>query len=530
MNLTTTGIGCVAVLPVPLLLGLGALADAADVNYLETPPGEKPRVVVTADPELDDLNSMIRFLLYSTDFKVEGLVYASSQFHWKGDGKGTTLSVPGREYNRFGLNLCPCTSWRWGPDERFIDDAVEAYAKAYPNLKLHDAAYPTPASLRAVIRWGNVEFDGEMSKDTAGSERIASLLLDDKQSPVYLHAWGGQSTIARALKSIEERYADTPQWPRIRAKVIAKAVIHPSGDQDDTYAKYIKPHWPEIRYRRLAGGIPLAYNAQSRVSEADAAYFTPEWTRRHVSGRGSLGALYRVWGDGRQMVQGDRFDYFGIAGKTAEELRAEGYVVWTPVHAQGAFLGEGDTGTFLNLIGNGLKGYRSDSLGGWGGYANDAEGASFAISFTGVENFANNPSAAKREARAPTHPFLAAAQNDFAGRLAWATTPHRSGANHPPRISARGSTTVPVRAGKAVALRVRTSDPDGNTVVVRWRIWTDAGSYKGVVPLTSAEGLATSVTLPAEAASGQTLHVVAEATDDGSPALTSYARFQIIAK
>ena len=51
-------------------------------------PGEKsskPRVIITCDPELDDLNSLIRFLLFSTDFRVEGLIYASSQFHWKGD-------------------------------------------------------------------------------------------------------------------------------------------------------------------------------------------------------------------------------------------------------------------------------------------------------------------------------------------------------------------------------------------------------------------------------------------------------------
>jgi hypothetical protein len=49
----------------------------------------KPRVIITCDPELDDLNSLIRFLLFSTDFRVEGLIYASSQFHWKGDGHGT---------------------------------------------------------------------------------------------------------------------------------------------------------------------------------------------------------------------------------------------------------------------------------------------------------------------------------------------------------------------------------------------------------------------------------------------------------
>src|SRR5215831_5980189 len=75
----------------------------------------KPRVVITADPELDDLNTLVRAILYTSDVRIEGLVYTSSGVHWKGDGKGTTQYIPGREYTR--LNLCPCTSWRWGPDE-----------------------------------------------------------------------------------------------------------------------------------------------------------------------------------------------------------------------------------------------------------------------------------------------------------------------------------------------------------------------------------------------------------------------------
>src|SRR5262245_17787525 len=50
--------------------GLGSRAVVADPH--------KPRVVVTTDPELDDSNSLIRYLLYSTDFRTEGLIYASS--------------------------------------------------------------------------------------------------------------------------------------------------------------------------------------------------------------------------------------------------------------------------------------------------------------------------------------------------------------------------------------------------------------------------------------------------------------------
>ena len=46
---------------------------------------QKPRTIVTCDPELDDNNSMIRFILHSTDFQIDGLVYTSSRFHWRGD-------------------------------------------------------------------------------------------------------------------------------------------------------------------------------------------------------------------------------------------------------------------------------------------------------------------------------------------------------------------------------------------------------------------------------------------------------------
>src|SRR5690349_16530272 len=53
----------------------------------QTATQARPRIIVTADPELDDNNSLIRFLLYSSDLNIEGLVYASSGFHWKGDGK-----------------------------------------------------------------------------------------------------------------------------------------------------------------------------------------------------------------------------------------------------------------------------------------------------------------------------------------------------------------------------------------------------------------------------------------------------------
>jgi hypothetical protein len=68
-------------------------------------------VAITQDPELDDVNTVIRALLHSTDFRIEGLVYASASIHFKGDGKGTTQYIAGREYPRMGHGTV--TSWRW---------------------------------------------------------------------------------------------------------------------------------------------------------------------------------------------------------------------------------------------------------------------------------------------------------------------------------------------------------------------------------------------------------------------------------
>jgi cellulose-binding protein len=496
----------------------------------------KPRVVVTTDPELDDSNSLIRYLLYSTDFRTEGLVYASSQFHWKGDGTGKKWAVANREYFRFGLTLCPCESWRWAPNERFIDDAVDVYEQVYANLRIHHPDYPTPAELRSKIRWGNVEFDADISKDTPGSILIRDLLLDDNPDPIYLLAWGGASTIARALKSIHERNAGIAGWPALSARVSRKAILSLSGDQDDTYATYIRPNWPDIRTLTAGrGGVGVGYGAYVFASAENAPYYSVDWTRTNVSRQGPFGAHYRVWGDGKQMVPGDRFDYFGVSGQTAAELRAKGYVVWLPPRPKGEFLGEGDTFTFLNLIDNGLGAYRDETPGGWAGRVavnpespgdSPRSGETTATSF---EEFmrsleAIGPEGPSTRPPSPRPNFTPAAQNGFAARLKWSVTPTFAGANHEPTVSIRGSSRVAARPGETVRLEGTASDPDGHAVAVRWWRWKDVDTYPGEVNLSDATALVTRLHVPEDAIPGQTIQLVLEATDAGTPALTHYQR------
>lgn len=517
-------LGCATSAP-PLTSDLGCGTAAADAR--------KPRVVVTTDPELDDSNSLLRYLLYSTDVRTEGLVYASSQFHWKGDGTGKTWAVPNREYFRFGLSLCPCESWRWAPGERFIDDAVDLYERVYPNLRVHHPDYPTPAELRSKIRWGNVEFDGDISKDTPGSDLIRDLLLDDDPDPVYLLAWGGASTIARALESIRERHAGDADWPEIRAAVSRKAILSLSGDQDDTYATSIRPNWPDIRSLPVGqGGVGLGYGAFVLASAENAPYFSAAWTRENVSSQGPLGAHYRVWGDGKQMVEGDRFDYFGLAGHTADELRAMGYVVWLPPRPPGEFLGEGDSFTFLNLMGNGLCAFREETPGGWAGRVavnpaspdpgQGSEATSFDAFMRSLEGIGPDGPSARPPSPEPN--FAPAAQHGLAARMRWSVTPSYRGANHEPIVAVRGSARVSARPGETVRLEGTASDPDGNGVGVRWWRWKDVDTYPGDVSLSNPTALATQFVVPADATPGQSIQLVLEATDDGSPPLTRYRR------
>ncbi len=520
------------------LLGCSTAARRADSGPSAS-LGAKPRVVVTTDPELDDSNSLIRYLLYSTDFRTEGLVYASSQFHWKGDGSGKKFSVPNREYFRFGQKLCPCESWRWAPNERFIDDAVDIYERVYPNLHVHHKDYPTPATLRSKVRWGNVQFDGDISKDTPGSDLIRDLLLDDTSEPIYLLAWGGGSTIARALKSIQDRYASTPEWPTIRTKVSRKAILSFSGDQDDTYANYIKPNWPDLRSLRAGqGAVNVAYGAFVFASAENAPYFNVDWTRENVSSRGPFGAHYRVWGDGKQMVPGDKYDYFGVSGLSTDSLRKLGYVVWLPPRPKGEFLGEGDDFTFFNLIGNGLEAYRDETPGGWGGRvvvnpaslraapaAQGGAGGGIGAFMRSLEGI--GPEGPATRPPSPQPNFAPAAQNDFAARMQWSVTPTYAGANHEPVVAIRGTARISARPGETVRLEGTASDPDGNAVKVRWWRWKDVDTYPGDVSFSNTSTFTTSVQVPSNAVAGQTIQLVFEATDDGRPALTRYRRVVI---
>lgn len=514
-------------------------ATAGNKTSLKQQPNPKPRMVLTCDPECDDNNSLIRYLLHSSDFQTEAIVYSSSEYHWTGDDRGSTQYLPDREYSGYGLKIGPQKSWRWQVTDSVIEHELNEYAEAYPNLKVHDPDYPTPESLRAVFRYGNVDFEGEMCKDTPGSELIKSVFLDDKPGPVFAMSWGGANTIARALKCIEEQHKGYPGWDEIYKKVSQKVILCMSGNQDDTYPTYIATHWPDIRVQTGWGAnVQLGYHAQDMVPESDKVYYSAAWQKKYLRDVGPFGPQVRVWGDGKQLYPNDIFDCFGMTDKyTSQQLLDMGYVEVHAPHPTGSFLGEGDTGNFLNQIDNGLRAWEDLTWGGWSG-RNDPN----AKKEKPTGEYKHNPAPKApwlitedliKKLTAGPRPvsifpdYIPAVWNSLAARFAWSATSNYSKCNHYPIVN--GPLELTAAPGEKVKIAAEVGDPDGNKVKLVWRQY-QVGTYPGKVTFTTPNKAATTVTIPADAVSGQTIHMVLEATDNGNIPLTRYLRTVITVK
>jgi hypothetical protein len=473
---------------------------------------EKPRTVVTTDMEQDDLASLIRYLLYTNDVDTRGLVYTSGRFHWAGDGKGTEFFLPGREYTT------PQTSWRWTGTRTIQDQVLKAYAQVYPNLRRHDRDYPTSSDLSGKVKVGNIEFENSMDRDTEGSDLIKRLLLDRDPRTLYLQAWGGTNTIARALKSIEDQYSGSPRWTRIKDKVSHKAVILASGFQDLTYEQYIAPNWPQLRVENLqAGYATWGYNCNFggvgnvRGLPADRQYFQGAWIRANIQ-VGPYGSLYRSWLDGQSMP-GDQLDIFGDPEKAKTG--------WCPPLQPYDFLSEGDNVAFNRLLDTGIDVPEDPTLGSWGGRLQQQSATPDLWTLVATEKDATGGDVRNYT----TLRWAGAAQNDFAARMQWTLTPRYRAGNHAPRVRiVRTGRITKVRAGQTLRLRGYGTDPDRDALDFEWWQYREEGSYPSLARLGSPDRRSTTVTIPEDAQAGQTISLILQATDDGTFPLTRYAR------
>ena len=452
---------------------------------------DRPRVLVTSDGEIDDECSLVRFLLYVNEWDVEGIITSSSQYHWHGH--------------------------RWAGDD-WAQPYLDAYAEVFPNLLKHDPRYPSPEFLRARTLLGNVKAEGEMDEVTPGSQRIVEVLLDHSDPrPIWIQAWGGTNTIARALKTIEETH------PERMAEVAQKIRFYFIWEQDDTYQTYIRPHWGGFNITTIICDQfwAIAYQWNKILPADQQAYFKAAWMKANVlEDHGPLAALYQAHVPGSHGLAGDH-DF-------------------TP----GDFRSEGDSPAFLHTIPTGLRNLEFPDYGGWGGRfvrVRDntwldpvpepgyryPEGRWFTSTAWGRKYMRERYPADQELMHAYFEPqtrWLVAIQNDFAARADWCVQDY-AGANHPPVVLLAHGEDLSARPGATVRLDAqRSRDPDGDALTCRWWQYREAGSFAGDVHIRSSDTPLASLTVPSTAAPGETIHLICEMTDHGVPRLTRYRR------
>jgi hypothetical protein len=440
--------------------------------------GEEPknRVIVLTDisNEPDDEQSMVRFLVYSNEYDVEGIV--------------ATTSTWLRKTNRLDL----------------IQRQIEAYGKVRGNLLKHAPGFPTAEHLLSVAKAGSREYGmagvGE-GKATDGSKHIIAVLDKPDPRPVWISVWGGANTLAQALWDIRQSRSETDLRQFVR-----KLRVYTISDQDDT-GRWLRINFPDLSY------------IVSPSNDDWKEYWRATWTG--------------ISGD-RHYRNGPMHKFHLVDNPWLEENVINNHGPLGALYPKTAYIMEGDTPAFLGLIRNGLGWHASPAYGGWGGryllYQSYAETRPI---WTNNQDTRDTVVAEDGQTyisdQATIWRWREAYQHDFAARMDWCVADEYAKANHNPIAVLNGDATkalleLNARPGETVALSAAGSkDPDGHDIDTHWFVYREAGTFNNEVRLTASSGEKTSFVAPA-VKQPATIHVILQLKDGGNPPLFSYRR------
>ena len=393
-----------------------------------------PRVVVMTDiaNEPDDQMSLVRFLLYSNQFDVEGLVASTSTWMRATVRPDVILSV------------------------------LDAYETVQPNLLKHAPGFPPAAALREKVAAGQSGYGmaavGE-GKASPGADLILHAAEKDDGRPLWVLAWGGTNTLAQALVS-----ARSTRTPAQLEAIVSRLWVYAISDQDDA-GPWLRREFPSLRYvvsPSTQDGQQYYFATWTGISGdryyrnapgADFTTFSDDWVNANIRSKGPLGRLYPY----------------------------------------PCCIHEGDTPSFLWLVDNGLASAMSPAFGGWGGrYVwRQPSGESRPFWTQGGDSYPGRDSSrdtvtgidgkSYTSDQATIWRWRTAFQHDFAARMDW-TVKDVSEANHPPRVVVNGGRgTEPIFLDALVGTPVMldaagTADPDKHALTYTWFFYPEAGT------------------------------------------------------
>ncbi len=355
---------------------------------------------------------------------------------------------------------------------------LTAYGQCWPNLARHDPRYPPTDQLwqRAVAGYDDT--------DDAVSLVIAAVDRDEPR-PVWYSDWGtdgggATNNLRRALDRVlrergPEGYAKFKNRLRLAS---ADAFGRHTAEVEPPFAFWVDTFRPERDGKRW-------YHRFSALT-ATAGGFDIERDVR--AGHGPLGPLYPL----------------------------------NTTHKQK----EGDSMTFLYLIPTGMNDPQQPGWGSWGGrYGPNPN-------FPGRPYYWANQVDARNSTQNRDNTlarWAVALQHDFAARMDWCVASDFNQANHSPVAVLNADRTkrileLTAQPGDTVQLSAAGSnDPDGNALKRLWFTYPEAGTFAGEIALRSSDGETTSFVAP-PVAQPQTIHVILQLEDAGTPSLFAYRR------
>ena len=219
---------------------------------------ERLRLIVMTDigeGDPDDEMSMVRLLMYSNEWDIEGLI--------------ATKNKPGHSIH---------------PDS--ICKYIEAYDKVRPNLLKHASDWPAKDYLLSRTKVGqdgvNMRIVGD-GKDTEGSNLIISVVDKPDPRPVWLISWDGLSTPAQALWDVRRQRSK-----EAIDKFVAKIRLYTITEDYDV-GPWIRKTFPNLHYIWTDRG-----KTWTGISDGgDQSCINAAWRSENiVENHGPLGAVY----------------------------------------------------------------------------------------------------------------------------------------------------------------------------------------------------------------------------------------------
>lgn len=460
-----------------IILGF-LLLSSPDLKAQNTSTKERIIVLTDIENEPDDAMSLVRFLTYSNQWDVEGLIATTSR------------------HQRDKI-----AAWR-------IREILTAFGKVRNNLEKHEKGYPTAAYLSSVLKEGipkyGMEAVGE-GMNSEGSELIIASVDAKDDRPVWVLVWGGPNCLAQALWKVKQTRSDSEV-----EKFVSKLRVYTISDQDDS-GPWIRKTFPDLFFIASPGIHPLgAYHFgtwsgisgdkfHGRFSGGNFEIVDNPWLDEHIRSKGPLGAEY------------PQMDY----------------------------LMEGDSPSFMHLIHTGLENPERPDYGNWGGryeyyqprtekWFSEPETSALwtdaedeVLGFDGHWHTSN---------KATIYRWRQAFQNDFLARMDWTIKDYED-ANHPPVLTLKTPENIIAKVGDRVDFSAEGStDPDGDSLTYEWFYYAEPGEFtlsSGRIPPTlkieNANTTNAYFIVPTAERLG-TIHIILAATDNGSPALTRYKR------